>query len=193
MVVQVSSSPRSMSLEAAKPIFDEFHGKLMALTADAPHEFLAKLSVALEPLAIQLTASETPETVRVIRESVKTPLLKSLHLPPEGEEGPRAEKFLRIMDEYIKAGVSGFILDTRVPNMYGGSGIKSDWNLARRILEKTKAETFIAGGINPANVLSAVALNPHGIDLASGVEDSPGVKSRNKIKALFTALEESKQ
>ena len=105
-----------------------------------------------------------------------------------GGEG-RAEDFVKMMEQYVKAGTSGFVLDTRVPKKYGGSGVKSDWSLARTVIEAASAEVFLAGGISPENVLEAASLNPDGIDLASGVEDAPGIKSREKIEALFKALE----
>ncbi|GMT42478.1 MAG: N-(5'-phosphoribosyl)anthranilate isomerase [bacterium] len=193
VVVEVPSSPRSLNFNSAKPLFAEFHEKLAALTADAPLEFLQKILAELKPSAIQLTADETPETIRQIRESTDAAIMKSLHLPIDGEGSTKnAETFLTMMEKYTEAGVSAFVLDTRVPKMYGGSGVKSDWNLVSRILEKTKAETFLAGGINPQNVLEAAALNPHGIDLASGIEENPGIKSRDKIRALFTALKRVK-
>ena len=45
---------------------------------------------------------------------------------------------------------------------------------------------FISGGINQNNIKKMRnILNPHGIDLSSGVEGSKGVKSNNKINNLF--------
>ena len=189
VVVEVPSSPRSMTVDSAKPLFDEFGGKLVALTANASHELHEAIASRLKPAAVQLTADEQPEQVKKLIDDLGLKIFKSLHLPPEGSGDGRAEDFLRQMERYSQAGVSVFILDTRVPALYGGSGVKSDWELARKIIEASDAELFLAGGITPENVLEAAALGPAGIDLASGVEEAPGYKSKQKITALFTALE----
>ena len=194
VVLEVASSPRSMSIDSAKPLFDEFGEKLFALTANAEMDFYKTIAVTLKPAALQLTADETVETVKQIIETTGLKVFKTMHLPQEGGAGSTggagsAEDFVKVMERYVEAGVSGFVLDSSVPNMYGGSGVKSDWSLARTVIEAASAEVFLAGGISPENVLEAVSLNPDGIDLASGVEDAPGIKSEKKIKALFKALE----
>ncbi|MFQ5433088.1 MAG: hypothetical protein ACE5EN_11365 [Nitrospinota bacterium] len=188
VVLEVESSPRSMTIDSAKPLFDEFGEKLFALTANAEMNLYKNIAVTLKPAAIQLTADETVDTVKRIIETTGLSVFKSLHLPQEGGAGS-AEDFEILMERYVEAGVTGFVLDTRVPNMYGGSGVKSDWTLARSVIESASAEVFLAGGINPDNVLEAASLHPDGIDLASGVEEAPGIKSQEKIKALFKALE----
>lgn len=191
VVLEVESSPRSMTVDSAGPLFDEFGQKLFALTANAEMDFYKTVAVTLKPAAIQLTADETVETVKRIIEATGVSIFKSLHLPQEGSAGRTggAEDFISVMRRYVEAGVSGFVLDTRVPNMYGGSGVKSDWTLARSVIESASAEVFLAGGISPENVAEAASLNPDGIDLASGVEEAPGIKSKEKIKALFKKLE----
>jgi len=206
VVLEVESSPRSMTVDSAKPLFDEFGEKLFALTANAetegplPMDLYKTIAVTLKPAAIQLTANETVETVKQIIEATGASVFKSLHLPQEGGASSAggagstggagsAEDFISVMQRYVEAGVSGFVLDTRVPNMYGGSGVKSDWALARTVIKSASAEVFLAGGISPDNVLEAASLNPDGIDLASGVEDEPGIKSKEKIEALFKKLE----
>jgi phosphoribosylanthranilate isomerase len=64
----------------------------------------------------------------------------------------------------------------------GGSGRRFDWSL---LGERAPHATFIAGGIRPDNVGALLRRRPYGIDLASGVESSPGVKDPDKLHALF--------
>jgi phosphoribosylanthranilate isomerase len=47
---------------------------------------------------------------------------------------------------------------------------------------------FVAGGINPDNVEELMKFKPYGIDLAGGVESSPGVKDAGKLRSLFAAI-----
>ena len=70
----------------------------------------------------------------------------------------------------------------------GGTGQTFDWSLLARY-PRTKP-FFLAGGITPENVQEAIAkTNPYAVDLASGVESSPGVKDRGRLKALFEAIQ----
>ncbi len=189
VVIEVPSSKRSMTIKKAKPLFEEpLMGKMVALTADADHSLYKEISDVLKPNAVQLTANETAEDIKKIKEKFGFKIFKSLHLPMEGGRASSPEKFLDKMKSYTDAGADAFILDTLVPEMHGGSGKKSDWKLAGKILLESRADTFLAGGIGLDNAKEAAELKPYGIDLASGVEISPGVKSWEKIDLLFTAL-----
>ena len=65
-----------------------------------------------------------------------------------------------------------------------GNSKSFDWNLLKE--KKIDFPWFISGGINHDNIKKMQKiLNPHGIDLSSGVEESKGVKSNNKINNLF--------
>ncbi len=61
-----------------------------------------------------------------------------------------------------------------------GAGEACDWTGAERIARRT--ELVLAGGLDAGNVARAVAsVRPFGVDVSSGVEDSPGLKSPEKI------------
>jgi len=69
----------------------------------------------------------------------------------------------------------------------GGTGVRADWNGAARLA--AQRPTLLAGGLRPENVVEAVTMvRPFGIDVSSGVEEAPGVKSTQRIYALFEAL-----
>jgi phosphoribosylanthranilate isomerase len=72
-----------------------------------------------------------------------------------------------------------------------GTGIATDWMAARDMARR--AELILAGGLSPANVAAAIAqVQPFGVDVSSGVEQSPGVKSPEKI-ASFVENARSKE
>lgn len=70
---------------------------------------------------------------------------------------------------------------------YGGTGLKADWAAAATLAATRRV--ILAGGIRPENVGDAVAtVKPFGIDVSSGVEDAPGIKNPERIRALFETL-----
>lgn len=76
------------------------------------------------------------------------------------------------------------LLDSGFGGGYGGTGKKFDW----RLLENFDRPYILAGGISVENIEEAIALEPYAIDLASGVEKSPGVKDHDMMRALFTRI-----
>lgn len=193
VVVEVASSPRTQTIESAKPLFAVNAKKTFALTADASMALYGEIARALTPGFFQLTANEEPADAGELRKRFGIPVFKSIHLPMTAEAGKTAESFQPLINNYLSAGIDGFVLDTKVPKMFGGSGKKSDWTLAKGIIGKNPGvKIMLAGGIGPHNAAEAAALGPWGIDLASGVETTPGVKSKEKIDALFAALEDTR-
>lgn len=189
VVVEVASSPRTRTIDTARPLFAVNAKKTFALTADAPMALYREIAKTLMPGYFQLTANEEPATVQEVRKRFGIPVFKSVHLPMAAEPGKTAEVFQALIDTYLDAGADGFVLDTKTPRMFGGSGKKSDWNLAEAIIRGNPGvKILLAGGIDPQNAAEAAALAPWGIDLASGVETAPGIKSKKKIDALFVAI-----
>lgn len=82
--------------------------------------------------------------------------------------------------------IDSFVKGEKVP---GGSGVKADWKLSKLAVQTLDKPVILAGGINPENIIEAVeTVQPFGVDLSSGVEISPGIKSHQKITDLFNAL-----
>jgi phosphoribosylanthranilate isomerase len=99
---------------------------------------------------------------------------------------PPALRVARGLDA-LSAGEGVVLLDAATPG-YGGAGEPLDWELVRAAVEKTRREIILAGGLTPANVAEAVrVVRPAGVDVASGVESSPGIKDAEKIRAFVTA------
>lgn len=78
----------------------------------------------------------------------------------------------------------GLLLDSHVAGQAGGSGKVFDWSL----VSHGKIPVWLAGGLNPDNVAAAVIqAKPFAVDVSSGVESSPGIKSAEKITAFINA------
>ena len=87
--------------------------------------------------------------------------------------------------------VGAILLDTYHNQMLGGSGETFDWSLAVRAKALTDRPLILSGGLTPDNVQEALeVVRPYAVDVASGVEASPGVKDHAKIKAFVRAVRE---
>ncbi len=73
------------------------------------------------------------------------------------------------------------ILDSHKKGMGGGTGEIFNWEFVQNV----KRSYFLAGGLNHQNIKKAIELlSPFGVDIASGVESSPGVKNADLIKKI---------
>lgn len=118
---------------------------------------------------IQLHGDETPKFCDLLR-SLNAKTIKAIRVKDQNDIY-KAENY------YTDA----IILDAFAPEKYGGTGLTFDWNIIGHIGKRI----FLAGGINPDNVVEAVELGVYGIDVCSGIESSPGKKDHEKMKQLF--------
>jgi len=127
--------------------------------------------------AIQFHGDESPEFCSV-----------------EGIRFPHWIKAVRVRSEENLRSASNFdtpflLLDAAVPGTYGGSGHTIDWRLASRfVADHPDKRVILAGGLTSENVAEAIEqVNPHAVDVASGVESAAGVKDPVKVRAFIAA------
>ena len=129
---------------------------------------------------IQLSGNETWGYCQMI----KRPLIKVAHVAGQSPEE---------IGDYLARGceaLSGqrylYLLDSKVEDRYGGTGVTFDWGLAGAVAREFPV--IIAGGLTPENVAQAIeTAAPWGVDVSSGVEVN-GVKSIVQIKAFIEAV-----
>ena len=86
-----------------------------------------------------------------------------------------------------KNGEPRILLDAKVEGIPGGTGKTIPESLLREKASGTPL--WLAGGINPENVATICEkFHPELIDVSSGVEDAPGIKIHDKMRALFNAI-----
>jgi phosphoribosylanthranilate isomerase len=78
------------------------------------------------------------------------------------------------------------LFDTRVEGLHGGSGETWEWSLARR--RQAHPPLILSGGLTTDSVAAGIAaVEPYAVDVASGVEASPGVKDPAKLREFLEA------
>jgi phosphoribosylanthranilate isomerase len=84
------------------------------------------------------------------------------------------------------------VLDAHDPVRHGGTGRTIDWERAARVAATRRV--LLAGGLTPANVEGAIrTVRPYGVDVASGIEELPGKKSAELMRAFVTAVRNADQ
>jgi len=86
----------------------------------------------------------------------------------------------------------GILIEAHHPEQFGGTGQKLDWDFATIFSAKCPSLVTLAGGLTPDNVAEAVRLvNPYSVDVSSGVEESPGIKSAIMMRDFIQAAKGS--
>jgi phosphoribosylanthranilate isomerase len=123
--------------------------------------------------AVQLHGRETPEQAHEVARSIR----RTYKVFAAGSS------LVRRANEYPGDLV---MVDSPEP----GSGVVFDWGLVDEVPEGLKI--LLAGGLNPDNVALAVTkVRPWGVDVASGVEASPGKKDPRKLRLFIEAAREA--
>jgi phosphoribosylanthranilate isomerase len=98
---------------------------------------------------------------------------------------PRTSSDLKKIRRYST--IAYILIDSAVKGFHGGTGKLSNWALAKEA--KKMGPVILAGGLNDKNVSKAIsAVKPFAVDVTSGVEFRPGVKSTLKLKKFFAAV-----
>ena len=157
----------------------------------------AEISRALAPFIVKVGVFVNPDedTVRrAIGECGVTLLQFHGEETPEfcAQFGVMSMKAFRVRDAASLTPLpnyptDAYLLDAYSPDAHGGTGAKFNWDLAIDA-KKLGKPIFLAGGLTPENVTTAVAkVQPFGVDVSSGVESAPGKKDHAKVRAFIQA------
>jgi len=173
--VFVSTSPRAMTRRGVEEILKVLPPTILTVgvVANEDPDFLRGL-IRVCPLgALQFHGQEPPEQILGLRQELSNvKLIKAIRV--------RDADSLQEIPRY--RGVDAVLLDAYDPQRLGGTGTPFDWSLAVRAKE-FGIPLIIAGGLTPGNVREvARQVEPHGVDVSSGVEVAPGKKEFSLIR-----------
>jgi phosphoribosylanthranilate isomerase len=87
-------------------------------------------------------------------------------------------------------GAAAILLDSWRADKPGGTGDSFNW---RQVPANSTRPLVLAGGLNAGNVGRAISMtHPFAVDVSGGVEESPGIKSREKIEEFVAAVHAEK-
>jgi phosphoribosylanthranilate isomerase len=181
-------SPRNVTVEQAAELRKATIGRAqaVAVTVDATDEALDELVGVMQPDVLQLHGSETPERVAAVKARYGLPVIKALSIRDAAD--------LEKIAPYL--GIAGkFLLDAKAPKgseLPGGNGVSFDWRILSAL--DPGLDYMLSGGVNAGNVAEALKVtHAPGLDLSSGVETAPGVKSVALINEFFAALKVARE
>jgi phosphoribosylanthranilate isomerase len=169
----VPSSPRFVTIEQVNTITPTLPPWVLpvGVFADAPREQILETIRLTGIRGIQLHGAETPADA----DGYPVDVIKAFRVS--------RNFFPALAGQYR---VPTILIDSFVPGVQGGTGITSDWEIAR--LLSAKGQVILSGGLKPKNVGRAIAtVRPYGVDVSSGVEESPGIKDHALVREFITA------
>jgi len=152
----------------------------VALTVDADEALLVDIVENTSSQLLQLHGSETPEHVMALKARFGLPVMKMLPVSGVADLTAAAE-YEGVADRLM--------LDDKQPQdatRPGGNALAIDWKVLRDFT--SPLPWVLAGGLTAENVADAIRIGgATAVDVSSGVEDAPGVKNTDKIKAFIAA------
>ena len=141
---------------------------------------------------VQLHGGVNLELVRQLDEifNGQVKLIQTVHWQVDADAASAAVVAQQLRQIDADGLVARVLIDAKVGPNLGGTGVSFDWDAARATLAEagTGLKLIVAGGLRAENVADAIRrLNPWGVDVASGVEQSPGRKSPEKLAAFIRA------
>jgi phosphoribosylanthranilate isomerase len=179
-------SPRSVSVEAAKEIVREVRRQA---TDDGRLTTIRRPSSIVT--CVGVFVKETPAHMLRVLAGAGLDAAQMHGNPPDDLREMQGRAYIAVKDWKLEIGDStsrrspisnpqsllsnlpDLLLDANHPTLWGGSGPRAD-------------ESLLAGGLTPDNVADAIrAVQPWGVDVASGTEAAPGKKDHAKVRAFI--------
>ena len=137
---------------------------------DAPAKEINRTAEIAGLDLIQLHGSEPPDLIA----DLNLPAWKVIHLDRNQ------------IEDVTKFNADALIVDSYTQDMPGGTGKVVDWTLARSFVRSAHRSVLLAGGLSPLNVEDAIRqVKPWGVDVCSGVEQSPGKKDLGQVREFI--------
>ena len=184
--VHFPKSPRHVEAEQIRALAAPVpaHIDRVAVLVDPADEILAELVATRALTALQLHGKESPARVAAIRQRFNLPVWKAIAVKTSAD--------IEAAKAYTGA-ADLLLFDAKTPEgaaLPGGMGLRFDWTLLSGV--PISLPWGLSGGLGIDNVAEAIRITGASmIDVSSGVESAPGIKSVDKIMAFCKAAQPS--
>ena len=179
-VVLVSGTPRALTPQQARRVVAGLEASVVAVVADLETARVVEAAKHIGASVLQLHGEESLAEIARLREQGPWEIWKALSVR-------KVEEVLQGVDAYAGV-VDGILLDGWHPRQRGGTGATFAWKDVAEVRGRFPdgIRLVAAGGLNPGIVEEAVrVLKPHVVDVSSGVESAPGIKSAEKVNEFI--------
>ncbi|MBU3933195.1 MAG: phosphoribosylanthranilate isomerase [Candidatus Omnitrophica bacterium] len=176
-LVFARDSKRKVGLARAKEIADAVppYIKKVGLFVDEEPGIVNKVLALCRLDVLQFHGQESPGYCNEFKG--KAEIIKGFRMKDEES-----------LNQISRYDVDFYLLDAFVEGETGGTGQTFNWDLALKVKEFGRP-LFLAGGLNPGNVVQAVKkVQPYAVDVASGVESSPRKKNVESMKEFIDKI-----
>jgi len=175
-------SPRFVNIELAVKIINYVKNRKIIPVGVFFNTPLNEIKKIIEKTClrhIQLHGNEDNNYINHLKKEFDIKIIKSIGI--NNKDDLEKMNDLQLSDYFL------FDYKPKISELPGGNAKKFDWSLLQNV--KINKPWFISGGINISNIEEVnKKLIPYGIDISSGVEEKPGIKSSRKIIALLEML-----
>jgi len=173
-------TPRKITSQAAQLIISKLPPYALTVGVIMPKDIQSVLQIIEKTQidTIQIHGNSSVALIHELKEKIQIKLIRSFSIASD----TNVTATINAIEDYIEHGIGAILLDTQGAENAGGTGQKHDWNKSREIKESIDCPIILAGGLTPENVVDAIrVVEPYAVDVASGVESSPGVKDYQKM------------
>ena len=176
--------------------FNFYHGSKRCIAFEENREWIGSLSGRAFRMAVVVNAGM--DELRVLRDSGcfeavqfhgdETPEVCARAGFPAWIRAVRVKSEVSLK-EALQYDTPYLLLDAWSEAAYGGTGHRLDWDLVRNfVVAQPARQVILAGGLGPENVREAIRIvQPHAVDVASGVESRPGRKASDRVVDFIRA------
>src|SRR3954453_16793876 len=173
-----SGSPRECDPAVAAGIARAVRRKVetVGVFVNAPLDEIAQRADLIGFTHVQLHGDEGPSFCAAVAQRTGCKVIKAVRVA----SGVDLQQLARFHTDF-------HLLDAAAGRLRGGSGKSWDWALAAR--HRSTVPVILSGGLHAGNVAEGIAaVQPWGVDTASGTESEPGIKDPARVEAFLAAV-----
>ncbi|MBN8867023.1 MAG: phosphoribosylanthranilate isomerase [Solirubrobacterales bacterium] len=177
-LIHHKESPRFVKASMAAGIGEAFRRRceVVGVFVNPTLEYVISSAENARMTMIQLSGNEGANFCTEVARRTGLKVIKAFHVGNSADV--RKSAAYRFTDFHL--------YDTARKGTWGGTGESFDWELLAN--HHSEIPFILAGGLDPDNVTEAIRIvRPDAVDVASGVEKTPGIKDHGKLRSFFQA------